>query len=205
MRTIHKRSGAGFSLLELLIVTGAIAIATAMAVPVLTTARNAYQLRNATVDLASLLQRARITCVQQNRAVPVHRAAGNTQVYLDSLPTLANGGPNTQYDVGEPMIQLPAKITALTTATVPIPAPGTLGFNNPQVPPARFDGRGLPCVMNGAVCTNYIAGAGGTQVGFVYYLRQDLGNNRFRWAAVSVTPGGQVKSWFYSSGVWTNR
>lgn len=197
LKTMQKRSAKGFSLLELLIVTGAMAVATAMAVPVLLSARRAYQLRTATVDLASFLQRARINCVQQNRVIPIRRAAGNTQVYLDSFPA---GAPNGQYDVGqgEPMIQLPANITALTAGPV-FPA-ATLGFAAPQAPPARFNGRGLPCAINaGGVCSNFVGG----QVGFVYYLSQNI-NGVVRWSAVSITPGGQVKTWSYSGTTWSN-
>lgn len=182
----------GFSLLELLVVVSVMAVASAMAVPVLLNAQRGYRLRTATVDLASLLQRARMSAIQSNAARSVLTGAGATQIYFDS-----NG--NGAYDVGEPMMQLPTNITQNNGVPTVIPA-GTLGFNNAQLPPARFNGRGMPCAIVGAVCTNYPAAG---EVGFVYYLNQNI-NGVQRWAAVSVTPAGQVKTWVFNNGVWTN-
>jgi len=201
-KRISKR--AGFSLLELVIVGAILLITTAMAVPIFQNVRRTYQLRGAVVDLASLLQRSRMFCVRNNRLVPIQTAGGNTQVFLDSFPV---GAPNGAIDAGqgEPLVQLPANITQ-TNAGAPLIPAATLGFANPQDPPARFNGRGLPCAFNGAICTNYLPGGGpggGFEVGFVYYLKQNL-NGQQTWAAVSITPAGQVKTWSYSGGNWTN-
>ena len=188
---------AGFSLIELLVVVAASLVAMAMAVPVFQNARRGYQLRAAVVDLAGLLQRSRMFCIRNNRLVPIQTAAGNTQVFLDSFPV---GAPNGTYDAGqgELMVQLPPNITQ-TNAGAPVIPAATLGFADAGLP-ARFNGRGLPCVFNGAVCTNYF---GNNEVGFVYYLNQNI-NGVQRWAAVSITPAGQVKTWSRSNGNWTN-
>jgi prepilin-type N-terminal cleavage/methylation domain-containing protein len=198
--SMRARRRRGFSLLELVIVASLVAVASAMAAPVLLNARRAYQLRTADTDLASLLQRTRMLSVQQNRTIPLVIAGGGTQVFADSFPV---GAPDGNYNAGqgEPIVQLPPNITAVTAiaAGAAFPA-GTLGFT-PQTPPARFDGRGLPCAINGGgACSNFV----GAQVGFLYYLKQDLGNNQSRWAAVAVTPGGQVKTWGYNGTSWSN-
>jgi prepilin-type N-terminal cleavage/methylation domain-containing protein len=192
--TQHLARAAGFSLLELLIVVSVIVVASAMAIPVMQNARRGYQLRGATVDLASLLQRSRNAAIQNNRAMSVLTVAGNTQVFLD-----LNG--NGLIDPGEPMVQLPANVVQINAGAPQIAAPGTLGFTGPQNPPARFNGRGMPCIVVGGICTNYPAGQ--PEVGFVFYLNQNI-NGSQRWSAVSVTPGGQVKTWSRSNGVWTN-
>jgi len=194
-RNVKWRSNVlGFSLLELIIVVSVMTIATAIAVPVLVNARRGYQLRTATVDLASLLQRSRNIAIQSNRAIPVVTAAGNTQVFLDL-------NLNGALDVGEPMVQLPPNIVQTNAGAPAIGAPAPLGFTAPVNPPARFSGRGMPCVLVGAICTNYPAG--GAEVGFVYYLNQNI-NGIQRWSAVSVTPAGQVKTWSLTNAVWTN-
>jgi hypothetical protein len=43
----------------------------------------------------------------------------------------------------------------------------------------------------------------GGQVGYLYYLNQTI-NGVTRWSAVSVTPGGQVKTWGYNGATWFN-
>ncbi len=150
-----------------------------------------YRLRSAIVDVASLLQRARMQCIQNNITRPI-QSAGNTQLYLD----LNNDG---QYNQGEAMVLLPQNITTANAGFPAIPA-ATLGFANPQGLPARFSGRGVPCAINGAVCTNYL---GGNPVGFIYYLNQNI-NGVNRWGAVSISPAGQVKTWLNTSGAWRN-
>lgn len=189
----------GFSLLELVIVAGVIAVATAMAVPVIVTARNTYQLRTATVDLASLMQKARIYCVQNNRATAVQTSTATAGlVFLDAGAVGAAGNPNRSW----PQVQLPTNITQTNAGAPAIPA-ATLGFASAQAPPASFDGRGLPCAVNaGGVCSNWST-ANNAAIGYVYYIRQV--SNGTRWAAVSVTPGGQVKSWSYNGAAWVNR
>jgi type IV fimbrial biogenesis protein FimT len=188
-----QRNRAGFSLLELIAVVSIMAVVTAMAIPIFVNARRGYQLRTATVDLAGLLQRSRMSAVRSNSVRGVFTQAAGTQVYFDS-----NG--SGAYDQGEPMVQLPANITqnnAIGAAAIPA---GTLGFANSQAPPARFNGRGMPCIIVGGFCTNYPAGG---EVGFVYYLNQNI-NGVQRWSAVSVTPAGQVKAWALNNGVWAN-
>jgi Tfp pilus assembly protein FimT len=192
MKAMHK-SALGFSLLELIIVGAVMIVATAVAVPAIQNAQRTMRLRGATVDLASFLQRARIGCVQQNRALPVLTNGANTQIYFD---VNASGG----YDAGEPTLFLPPSITVLNDAGASDIAAGTLGFA-PQPGAVRFNGRGLPCVVNGAgVCSNFV---GANEVGFIYYLNQNI-NGVQKWSAVSVTPAGQVRTWVYNSGAWTN-
>jgi prepilin-type N-terminal cleavage/methylation domain-containing protein len=193
-KAMQSGSRRGFSLIELVIVASVVAIASAMAAPVLLNARRGYQLRSATTDLASLLQRGRLVAVQQNRTIPILLAGGNTQVYVDSAGNASNG----QYDLGEPMIQLPPNITITNIGSPAFPA-ATLGFAAPQAPPARFNGRGLPCAVVGGGCSNFVGG----QIGYVYYLNQTI-NGVTRWSAVAVTPGGQVKAWAYNGAVWSN-
>ena len=189
----HTESRAsGFSLLELVLVVTVMVIASAMAFPVLMNARRGYQLRTATVDLAAWLQRTRSYAIQANSTRGLINQAANTQFFLD-----LNG--NGLYTASEPILQLPTNITQNNAVPTPLTA-AILGFA-PQNPPARFNGRGNPCVIVGAVCTHYPAG--GAEVSFVYYMNQTINGNQ-RWSAVVVTPSGQVRTWSLSNGVWTS-
>ena len=198
------RASHGFSLVELVIVTAAVAIATAMAVPVIVNANNTYQLRNATVELASMLQRSRLYCIQNNKytAIQTNSAAINTSpigavVFLDVNSVGSGGTPTAAY----PQVTLPANITQ-TNASAPSISSSTLGFSSAQAPPAYFNGRGLPCTVVSGVCTNWST-ANTAPVGYIYYLKQV--SNGTRWSAVSITPGGQIKTWMYNGSTWTNR
>lgn len=196
----HFRSGRrGFTLIELMIVVSVAVIVTAMAVPVFRSAMTQYQLRTSTVDIATLLQRSRMQAVQVNRTLPVYAAAGANRMFLDTA------NPATGIFVqGEPTITLPANTVFLNAAPTAIPQ-ATLGFIAQNFP-AQFDNRGLPCAVSGGVCRNFLVGGvnAGAPVGYLVYLRQTVGA-AFNYAAVSVTPAGQVKTWVWNGATWANR
>ena len=198
--SLLRRKAPGFSLVELVIVVAVVAIATAMAVPVIVNANNTYQLRNATTELAAALQKSRIYCIQQNQALAVLTTSSGSTVFLD----VANGGSgdtsNSNFS-SWPQVTLPTNITQ-TNTSAPTISSSTLGFSSAQAPPAYFNGRGLPCAVVSGVCTNWST-ANSAPVGYIYYLKQV--SNGTRWSAVSVTPGGQIKTWMYSGSTWTNR
>ena len=201
----ERKKKAGFSLLEMMIVVAIMMIASAMAVPSIQRARRSYLLRTATVELATFLQRSRITAVQNNTALPVLTNGANTQVFLDlnRNGALDVGVPNV---TTEPWVPLPTNITINAAGPAAPLTAAVTGFA-PQPLPVRFDGRGLPCVINaGGVCSNWVAGGpgGGTQVGFLYYLLQNIPGGGRTWAAVTVNPAGQVKTWVKNGTVWTN-
>ncbi|HET7208877.1 MAG TPA: prepilin-type N-terminal cleavage/methylation domain-containing protein [Terriglobales bacterium] len=190
---------AGFSLLELVIVAAVMLIVSAIALPVFRTAINQYKLRTATVDVTSMVQRARMQCIRTNSSIAV-QVIGNNQLLFDQ-----NG--NLAADPGEPLIQLPNNVVIAAPAAAPGGLPGALGFAVVATPPVPviFNGRGVPCAVVGGVCSNW-AGPGGAPVGFAYYLSQTVSAGAApNWAAVVVTPAGQVKTWVFSAGAWGNR
>lgn len=190
---IHRQ--AGFSLVELLIVAAVMLVVGAMAAPSFFNAIDTYKMRSSAMDMAGLVQRARLRAVKDNATYAVRtqvvtlNSVPYTQVYID-----VNG--NGSQDNGERMIQLPANIT--------LPSSGNPTLNNttlvftPQAAgtAVSFNGRGLPCVVVTTNCSNW--DAGGNQVGFVYFL-QDTKNSGSSWAAISVSPAGRVKVWTWNS------
>ena len=196
-----RSSKRGFSLIELMIVMSVAIIVTAMAVPVFRSAMTQYQLRTTTVEIATLLQRSRMQCIQTNRALPVIAAGGSNRIFLDQD---LSGTYNDVAGNREPMVLLPNNTVFLNAAPTAIPQ-ATLGFVGQNFP-AQFDNRGLPCIVNGGVCRNFVVGGAnaGAPVGYLVYLRQTVGA-AFNYAAVSVTPAGQVKTWAFNGTTWANK
>ena len=56
-----------------------------------------------------------------------------------------------------------------------------------------FNSRGLPCKYVSGVCST---------AGFVYYVNDSASRNA--WTAVSISPGGRVKQWFWNGKAWAD-
>jgi prepilin-type N-terminal cleavage/methylation domain-containing protein len=194
----------GFSLIELLVVTGIVLVVATLAMPSVTQGLTAYRLRQSSVQLAGLLQQARISAVRSNIPVELRAAMinGNTQqqIYVD-LPGANGANPNGQFDAGEPVIILPNGITLQTNGfpgdAYSIAAPGQTA--QAQGTAVKFNSRGLPCVVTAGVCKNL---NGAQQIGFVYYIRAIPTIGTSTWAAVTVTPAGRIKAWAYSGSTY---
>lgn len=195
---VKRTSEAGFSLLELLVVLAIVLVVTAVAMPMITTTVSNYRLKSAASQVAGMIQQCRIASVRANQSLQMRAATvnGQQQVYVDL-------NSNSAFNTGEPMMLMPNRIT-VQTAGYPGDATDNLGTNNAvfyQTAP-RFNARGLPCVdvtpAGGGTATCRNIDAGNNAVGFVYYLRSDRTFGMSGWAAVTVTPAGRVRSWFYS-------
>ncbi len=192
----------GFSTIEMLIVVIVLMIVTAIAIPNMMNAIADIKLRASANSVSGLLQQARLMAVQKNSLYTV-RANGTNRAYIDSIPsppTAADGSGNGSFDTTEPMVQLggtsqfaqtgnPAFNNALLGAYTPITGDSPLRVS--------FNARGLPCVPNGSGCSTN--GPGGP-VAFLYFITdlRPIGG----WAAVSVSPSGRVKVWYYNGTTW---
>lgn len=208
MRLLQRRQAAGFSLLELLIVIAIIMVVGAVATPNVMNAIYTIRLRSAASNIGGVLQSARMQAIRANRYYSIRGVAAPavvnnvTAVYVDSIGAGAGyGSGNAAWDTGETIVQLPAGVQIDASGANPAFNGAVLigpAFGNPApttVP--TFNARGLPCVMAGAVCNN-IGPLNNTSINFLYFLRM---NTPFgvRWAAISVTGAGRVKTWVYSA------
>ena len=196
-----RRLERGMTLIEMLIVAAVILITSALAVPLVANAIASFKLRTAAMDVDTLLQRARLQAVKDNKYHSMQTATvtigsnSYTRLYLD----LNN---NSSFDAGEPSIQLGKNVT-LPTSGAPTGLTSALGFTaqaSTVVP--SFNARGTPCVVRNGVCGSW--DASGAEVGFVYYVRST--GTSTNWAAVTVSPSGRFRVWSYDShsGVWNN-
>jgi prepilin-type N-terminal cleavage/methylation domain-containing protein len=193
----NRRHRRGFSLLELMIVIAMGLVVAALAVPnVLMSVAN-LRLRSAANSISGVIQDARIRAVKQNSRTQL------LAVTQDSARLMCvDENLNNTCDATERRVQLPNSVTRLTAPPAGSGAPSstvdaTVGITSPQVASLpSFNPRGLPCLFNAGACT--------TNTGFVIYLAgaQPLGSNS--WAAITITPAGRVKTWFWTGAAWGN-
>ena len=179
----------GFTILEISVVIGIALVISAMAIPSITTSIANTKLRGAAYDLSGLIQKCRIAAVQNNTTYAVvfgtiNSAAG---AFVDY-----NG--NSSYTSGEPTVQFPRTVSQVAapngtggTPTALDGVSGPLGFTA-QTGNISFNARGLPS----------------TGGGYVFYLNDTRPYGQSGWAAVSVTPAGRIKVWYWGGSAWNN-
>ena len=100
--------------------------------------------------------------------------------------------------VSDPQVALEAPITPYTTPTgggAPAAiSTTTLGFT-PQTGDPSFNSRGLPCSYSGGTCTSN---------GFIAYYKDDRISSSSGWSAISISPAGRIKRWFWNESAWTD-
>jgi Tfp pilus assembly protein FimT len=178
-----KANEAGFSLVELMFVCVILVVVSAIAIPNIVQANANYKLDAAGHSIASLLQQARMQAVKNNQPQYAQYDATGTLAFVNdgSTATYATGNP----DVGlAGSLSIPAAAPAANLhaqldnyvggAGAQIQVGGNIGFN----------ARGLPCVAVGNTCPS-------ANWAFEWFIQNGNGG----WEAVTVTPGGRIKSW----------
>ena len=204
-----RREQGGFSLIELMIVVAIMMVISAMAMPTIMNSIDDIRMRGAMRDVIGLMQTARQRAIKDNAYYQL--AMANQVAYVD----LNNDGAFESGGVGanpqpEPAVEIPRSVV-LGNAGAPAWAPSTtLGPNfNPtlNVPPA-FNNRGLPCIVGGGNCVTrtggMVPGLPGANVAFQFYFSQTRVFGPQGWAAITVTPAGRMKAWYYEprTGRW---
>ena len=191
----------GFSILELsAVMVIALIIASIVGPSLLTSVRN-VRMRSSAMETAAILQQARLRAIRLNTYVTV-RTVKIGKVYYAYMDTIGSGSTdgsgNGSYDAGEVADQLGSGVQFQKTGNPTFDTATLLGYTpneNDYDLHVTFNQRGLPCAMSGSVCLNIV---GGTPQGFLYFLND--GTNR--WSAVSVSPAGRIKTWFYTGTTW---
>ena len=200
----------GFSMIELLVVCAIVLVLAAIATPNFIEAIANISLRNSANSVAGLLQEARLRAVRDNKYYTV-RANSTNQAYIDlGGPGAAatDGSGNNAWEPGgssvtpEPLVQLSgttqfAQTGAPTFADSLMVGTGSVIQGDSPLR-VSFNSRGLPCTMSGSLCKNITSS--GNPVAYVYFLTDLRPLNG--WAAVSVSPAGRVKVWFYNGSAW---
>ena len=206
-------SGAGFSLIELLVVVAILLITVAFAIPTLRTTLDSYRMRGTLSSAANLAQRCRSQAIKRNITQHMHFATVGNRVVLfvtDIDDTVSVTAPTTgEISTADPKLSavlwLPSQF-ALAAAPTGIGAPtqltGSLMWGtslNPNVGPQDpyFSSRGMPCLPDP------VTTACNPTNGFVYYFTYQRGTTNL-WAATSISPAGRIESWFWNGTSWGN-
>lgn len=212
-----RRTSRGFSLLELMIVVAIMLVVAAYAIPQWMTARRMASLRASETSYAGLLQQARSRAVNDDRyySVYIKTATGTTpqMAYVDIYPQNVNGtsgnGPSGNYVSGPPADPM----VTLSTEAVPQPvgsAPNTANLYASfcgncanaiiQNTPPTWGPDGLPCATTtSSGGTGLVCNSAGGPVAYVAFFQSSTNNE---WDAVTVSPAGRIKTWYYTGAVW---
>jgi Tfp pilus assembly protein FimT len=188
-RLTRARRQRGFSILELTFVVAITLILTAITVPQMQTVIYDAKLRGVAVDMAGLIQQARIIAARQNTTVPVYVGSmGANNGYGAWIGTQ----PGTSWVASEPAIQFPAPIKMSNSTAAPSAlSPGFTAEADGIV--LCFNARGLPC--------KYVNGAGKTTTGIVLYLTDGRRGDK-GWVAVSISPAARSRVWVCNGSRW---
>ena len=201
-----KRDPSGFSLLEVLLVVAIGLILTAVGLPLMNNVIANMKLRASMTSVSGLLQNTRTTAVQQNKTMTAKHFNRTSPPYslvyylLDATRVTTD---NSDFSTTETQVWMEAPITPYPTptgVTAPVAiSSSALNFTPQSIDPtaplfASFNSRGLPCVYSSGICTNG---------GLIEYFKDNRIGGSGGWAAISVSPAGRIKRWFWSGTAWT--
>ena len=204
----------GFSLVELLVVVILTLLIAAWAIPSSLTSIRMAHLRGVANDYAGLLEQARILAIRNNQFYSTYilAPAGSAPVgyvYVDlpqGTPPAKNSGASVQ--TGDPVITIAADVVQQPVGSAPNTAnlQSQLYPSTTVVPPIdasvtapTFGPRGLPCTLitlsGSSICDN----SGGPTAYWTF-----LQNTKTSaWQAVTITPAGRIKKWYYNGSTWS--
>ena len=190
-----KKRDRGFSLIELLIVMAIILVISALAMPNVMQAIQAYKMRNTLGGFANLSREVRMRAIRDNRDYKVfwHWDPSNR------LGFFGDYNNNFMFDVGEPVYLLPNGAWVDFGGISPSIATMNLNYNQNWNLPG-FNSRGVPCIYWMTPCATVNGGPVGFQMAFY-----DMGfwwGQSTMWGAVTVHPGGRIKSWVWDGNSW---
>ncbi len=189
--TRNSQRQRGFSILEVAIVSSIVMVLAVIATPNMINVVSNARLRGAATSLSGLLQNSRATAAKLNRTETVRFVSVSMGPYAyvkDANST------STTLETTDPQVQLGAPIIQMTTPNGGVSEldSTTLGFTAltyPELP--SFNPWGMPCKYSGGNCVSN---------GYVFYFTDTRRNNG--WTAVSISPAGRVKQWFWYGTAW---
>jgi prepilin-type N-terminal cleavage/methylation domain-containing protein len=196
-KPVSKDTGrvAGFSLIEISIVLLIMLIVGMIAIPNMVSVISNARLRAGVTSMSGLLQSTRMLAVKENRTLTAHFDPFDDQTLVawaqpaNETRLLTTKALQAQWEA--PVIMMPTPVGAGAPSVIDNTV---LGFT-PQGVEASFNTRGLPCVYDGGPCDNE---------GFLYYFKDTSRHGSQGWAALSISPAGRIKKWFWTGSAWVD-
>jgi prepilin-type N-terminal cleavage/methylation domain-containing protein len=193
MKHLLRNTRAGFSMVELMVVVGISLLLSAIAIPNMLTAIATTRIRSNISTLSGIFQDCRMLAVKSNGTMSTHFTT-QTEGIMAYVKTAGDSSALTKLD---PQVELQDPILQYTTPSDPGVSAldnSLLGFT-PQTGDVSFNSRGLPCAYSSGACTNN---------GFAYYFKDTRRTGSSGWAAISISPAGRIKRWFWTGTAWGN-
>ena len=185
---------AGFSLIELMIVVAVGAVVSVIAMPNMMTGISTIRMRSNMTSLAGVLQNCRILAVKENRNMTTHfdsSSFGIVAYVKRSTDTSNVGSKDSQVELEAPVTKMVSPSGGDAPSTLDT---SVLGFTPETVDPS-FNPTGLPCVYASGACQNK---------GFAFYFHDNRAQGKMNWAALSISPAGRMKKWFWNGSAWVD-
>lgn len=196
--TTGKQAG-GFSFLEVSIALAIALTVTMVAVPQMTNVMGRMKLRASMTTMSGFLQASRMSAIKKNVTVST-RHFNRTSAPQSLVFYAKEANDNSDLTTKDSQVEMEAPIIAYDTpggtGTPPAITNTALGLtSNPQTVDPSFNPRGLPCVYTSGTCVNDA---------FIKYFSDGRVGASAGWSAISVTPAGRIKRWFWNGSSWTD-
>jgi Tfp pilus assembly protein FimT len=197
-------------MIELMFVVIVTLLIAAWAIPSLLSAVNTSHLRGAASDYAGLLEVARIDAVRDNTfyatyILPPATGTVEGQAYVDLTK---NNGASVV--TGDPTVTISSDVVLQPQGSAPdtpnlktqlYPSTTVVPPTDTSATPATFGPRGLPCTpLTLTGTTSIVCDTSGGPTAFWTFLQN---SKTGAWQAVTITPAGRIKRWFYNGTAWT--
>jgi prepilin-type N-terminal cleavage/methylation domain-containing protein len=184
----------GFSLIELSVVVFIGLVITVLAMPNMLLVIANTRLRGNISTLSGIYQNNRMMAIKNNRTMTtrfVTTTSGISAYVKLATDTTDMTRTDTQVQMQRPI----ARYTSAQSNGGPNDLSSTtLGFT-PATTDVSFNTRGLPCAYSSGTCPNS---------GFIVYFKDTRRTGRQGWAAVSISPAGRIKKWFFNGTAWAD-
>jgi prepilin-type N-terminal cleavage/methylation domain-containing protein len=183
----------GFSLVEVLMVVAITLVLSTIAIANIAAVVSSSRIHAGVSSMSGLFQNCRMMAVKKNKTMTCHV----TTIGAASLLGYVKEATDTsELSTTDSQVKWEAPVVRMSSPTGPgapdVITASVLGFT-PQTGDISFNSRGLPCAYSSGVCTNY---------GFLYYFKDTSREGAKGWAALSVSPAGKIKKYFWNISSW---
>jgi Tfp pilus assembly protein FimT len=146
-------------------------------------------------SMSGLLQSSRMLAIKENRTLTTlfttedATLIGYVKKANDTSAPRVPTDLQAEWEAPVQMMSSPTGEGAPSSITTSM-----LGFT-PETEEPSFNTRGLPCLYDDGDCDNR---------GFLYYFKDTSRAGSKGWAALSISPAGRIKKWFWSGSGWTD-